>query len=256
MNSPDNDNWRSVFNESVNLLSNAVSPVVCTGAGMSADSGVRTFRGEDGYWKEHRAEDLATPHALQANPKIVWEWYKERLLHYDTIEPHAGFYALKRLQKMLGNLPVITQNVDSLHQKAGLSDVIELHGSLRTVSCLNKCGAPAQPLTEELVNEIPPYCTCGAVLRPDVILFTEAMPRNEIDKAFTLAEKCDCMLVVGTSMLVTPAANIPIFALRSGAGVIEINPEKTQLSDYPGVIFLEGKAVEVLPALIEKTLSR
>lgn len=244
------------INEGVNLLSNAVSPVVCTGAGMSADSGVRTFRGEDGFWKEYRAEDLATPQALHADPELVWEWYKERLLHYDTIEPHAGFYALQRLQENRGSLPVITQNVDGLHQKAGLSDVIELHGSLATASCLSKCGASAKELTEKLVKEIPPYCSCGAVLRPDVVLFNEPLPQNEIERAFTLAEDCDLMLVIGTSMLVHPAAQIPVVALKGGAVVIEINPEKTMLSDYPGVTFIEGRAAEVLPALIEKTLSQ
>ncbi len=244
------------FEEAADILSIAVSPVGFTGAGMSAESGVRTFRGEDGYWKEHRATDLATPQALHRDPKLVWEWYKERLLHYDTIEPHPGFHALKRLQDIKGKLPVITQNVDGLHHKAGLSNVIELHGSLRTASCLDKCGASALQLTEELVEDIPPYCSCGAVLRPDVVLFDEALPMQEIERAFGLAESCDLILGIGTSMQVYPAAGIPVYALRHGAHVIEINPEKTSLSGLPGVIFIEGKAGEVLPRLVDRAFNR
>lgn len=240
-----------LIDETIEMLAEAEMPVVSTGAGMSSESGVRTFRGEDGYWREYRAEDLASPEGLRKDPELVWEWYGERLKAYDDIQPHAGYHALVQLQERIGRLPVVTQNVDGLLQKAGLTDVTELHGSLRTASCMNGCGAPPIPITEELFESLPPRCSCGSILRPDVVLFGEQLPEKALRRAFDLAESCDLMLVVGTSMLVYPASSLPLFVLRRGMPVIEINPEETPLTSLAGVTSIHGAAGQVLPLLIE-----
>ena len=231
------------------LIDGCRSPVVFTGSGMSKESGIRTFRGEEGYWREYRAEDLATPVALHRDPELVWEWYRERLVAGEDIEPHAGYSALGSLQEAKGSMPVITKNVDGLHQKAGHLDVIELHGTLLTASCLEGCGNRVR-LTPELLEELPPSCVCGSWLRPDVVLFGEPLPFEPFSRALSLAESCDIMLVVGTSMVVYPAAGIPHAALASGAGVIEVNPEDTDFTGTPGVISLRGTAGDILPGLM------
>ena len=236
----------------VEALAGARRILISTGAGMSSESGVRTFRGEDGLWREWRAEDLATPEALRRDPGFVWEWYRQRLIVTDDLEPHAGYHALVRLQDRLGGLTVVTQNVDGLHQRAGLTDVIELHGSLRTASCIDSCGAPPVPLSPRLIEQVPPLCTCGAVLRPDVVLYGEPLPEESLKRAFGLASDCDGMLVVGTSMVVYPASALPILALDSGARVVEVNPEETPLAMLPGVVCVRSGAGTALPEIIER----
>lgn len=240
-----------LIDDIIEMLASSKAPVISTGAGMSSESGVRTFRGEDGYWREHRAEDLASPEGLRKDPELVWEWYGERLKAYEDIQPHAGYHALVQLQEQLGKLPVVTQNVDGLLQKAGLTDVTELHGNLKTASCMNKCGAPAIPITEELFENLPPHCSCGSILRPDVVLFGELLPEQALRRAFSLAEACDLILVVGTSMLVYPASSLPLIVLRRGMPVIEINPEETPLTSLAGVTSIHGAAGKILPLLVE-----
>jgi len=240
-----------LIDETIKMLAGAEAPVISTGAGMSSESGVRTFRGEDGYWREHRAEDLASPEGLRRDPVLVWEWYGERLKAYGDIQPHAGYYALVQLQERIGQLPVVTQNIDGLLQKAGLTDVIELHGSLRTASCMKRCGAPPVPITEELFESLPPRCSCGSILRPDVVLFGEQLPEQALRRAFDLAESCDLMFVVGTSMIGYPASSLPLIVLRRGMPVIEINPEETPLTSLPGVTSIHGAAGQILPLLVE-----
>ncbi len=225
--------------------------VVSTGAGMSSESGVRTFRGEEGFWREYRAEDLASIEGIRKNPELVWEWYRERLKACQELEPHAGYYSLERIQNEKEILPLITQNVDGLHQKAGIMDVIELHGSLRTASCLDSCGAPGKRMTEELFEILPPRCSCGSILRPDVVLFGEQLPEQALRRAFRLAESCDLMMVIGTSMVVYPASSLPLIALRKGVKVIEINPEETPLSSLDGVLSLHGTAGSILPEIVK-----
>lgn len=230
------------------LLRRSRLTVVSTGAGMSRESGVRTFRGEEGYWRQYRAEDLASIQGIRNDPSLVWEWYRERLRATEELEPHSGYHALVDIQETLGRLPLITQNVDGLHQKAGIRDVIELHGNLRTASCLEGCGAPSVPMNEELFREMPPRCAeCGSILRPDVVLFGENLPEQPLKRAFRLADSCDLMVVVGTSMVVYPAAALPMIALRSGANIIEINTEETPLSPLDGTLSLRGEAGRFLP---------
>ncbi len=236
------------------LVCGASRPVVFTGAGMSKESGMRTFRGPEGFWRRYRAEELASIDGIRKNPALAWKWYGERFRILDDLEPHAGYRALFRLQEWKGNLFVVTQNVDGLHRKAGLRNVVELHGSLRTASCLEKCGAARIPMDDDLFSRVPPRCVCGSVLRPDVVLFGENLPERELKKAFELAENCDLMLVVGTSMVVYPAAFLPYAALSAGIPVVEVNPERTPLSDMQGVIRLAGEAGEVLPQLVEEAM--
>lgn len=239
----------SLIDEAAELIRESGLVAASTGAGMSRESGVRTFRGEEGYWREHRAEDLASIDGIRRDPELVWEWYRERLRATDRLEPHPGYGALAAIQDTIGRLPLMTQNVDGLHQKAGIRDVIELHGSLRTASCLDECGRSPVPMTGELLREIPPRCACGSVLRPDVVLFGENLPEQALKRAFRLAESCDLMLVIGTSMVVYPAASLPLIALRSGARVIEINIEETPLSSLEGTLSLRGTAGHVLPEI-------
>ena len=237
--------------EAADMIESAGFTVVSTGAGMSRESGVRTFRGEDGFWKEHRAEDLASLEGIRRNPALVWEWYGERLKACQELEPHAGYYALARMQNGKGIFPLITQNVDGLHQRAGIEDVIELHGNLRTASCIDSCGAPALKMTADLFETLPPRCSCGSILRPDVVLFGEQLPEQALKRAFRLADSCDLMLVIGTSMVVYPASSLPLIALRRGVKVIEINPEETPLSSLDGTLSLRGTAGRILPEIVK-----
>jgi len=239
-----------LLERAASLLADARSVVVSTGAGMSSESGARTFRGADGWWRERKAEDLATIRALREDPGLVWEWYAERLLSAADLVPHAGYRALFDLQETRGGLPVITQNVDGLHGKAGMRDVLELHGSLRTASCIDGCGAPPFETGPELLSVLPPRCRCGAVLRPDVVLFGEPLPQDVLGRAFRLAARCDVMLVIGTSLAVYPASALPVVAIEAGARVIEINPGETPLGMLPRVTTLRGGAGEVLPLLL------
>ncbi len=232
------------------LLTECSRPAAFTGAGMSRESGIRTFRGADGYWKQYRAEDLASLRAIRRDPETVWQWYAERLLHNAEVEPHPGYRALVEMERRLGSMPVITQNVDGLHSRSGSEEVVELHGSLRTASCLEEPGR-SFPMTPELLGSLPPRCPCGAVLRPDVVLFGETLPEDALERADEAALACDLMLVVGTSMVVYPAAVFPHRALGAGAGLLEINTEPTPLSDEPGVLSLRGPAGDVLPELVE-----
>ena len=244
--------YRTALREAAGLVRGATDPVFFTGAGMSRESGLRTFRGTEGFWKQYRPEELASISALERHPDVVWEWYRERLLKAMDVEPNPGHYAIAAMEERSGRpVPVITQNVDNLHQRAGSTDVIELHGSLRTASCVAEPGR-VFPLTVELLDEIPPRCPCGSVLRPDVVLFGEQLPAAELGRAMRLAEASDLAIVVGTSAVVYPAAAVPWLVLSNGGSVLEINVEKTALSRQPGVLFLEGRAGELLPALMEE----
>ncbi len=233
----------------IELIQESHRPVVFTGAGMSSESGMRTFRGDDGLWREYSPEKLSSLQGLLADPGVVWEWYRMRFMKTAGIVPHIGYEALTWLQKKKKALPVITQNVDGLHLEAGQTDVLELHGSMRSVSCVKKCGYRT-PLTDRLVETLPPVCPdCGAILKPDIVLFGEPLDHDTISRAYLLAEECDLMLVIGTSVQVWPAAGIPFTALESGARIIEINPARTELPRSERVVSIRRKAGEILPLL-------
>lgn len=238
-----------MIQRAVELIGKSLRPVVFTGAGMSSESGMRTFRGEDGLWKEYSPEKLSSIQGLTEDPKTVWEWYRMRFMRTEEIVPHAGYLALTALQDRKGSLPVITQNVDGLHRESGQTDVLEIHGSMRTASCIRKCGFSAG-LDYALLEVLPPVCpACGSIMKPDIVLFGEPLPHQVIARAYQLAEECDVMLVIGTSVQVWPAAGIPFAALEAGAHIIEVNPSRTELPRSERVISIRRKAGEILPLL-------
>lgn len=238
-----------MIQRAVELIEKSLKPVVFTGAGMSSESGMRTFRGENGLWKEYSPEKLSSIQGLMEDPKAVWDWYRMRFMRTEGVAPHAGYIALTALQGRKGSLPVITQNVDGLHREAGHTDVLEIHGSMRTASCMRKCGF-STILDHGLLETLPPICpSCGSIMKPDIVLFGEPLPHEVITRAYHLAEECDVMLVIGTSVQVWPAAGIPFAALEAGAHIIEVNPSRTELPRSERVISIRRKAGEILPLL-------
>jgi NAD-dependent deacetylase len=216
-----------------------------TGAGISAESGVPTFRGPDGLWKQYRPEQLATPEAFARDPQLVWEWYDWRRRKVASCQPNAGHQALARLEQRLEDFALITQNVDGLHRAAGSRKLYELHGDIWRLRCTG-CRSSGEDRRAPLL-QIPPRCDdCGGLLRPDVVWFGESLPADQLGGAVAAAARSEVMLVVGTSSLVYPAASLPLVAKRAGALVVEINPENTPLSPVADLTIL-GRAAEVLP---------
>ncbi len=226
--------------------------VVLTGAGVSAESGVPTFRGENGLWKKFRPEELATPYAFMKDPKTVWEWYEYRRGIIIDKEPNPAHIAITNLEAAFERFHLITQNVDGLHLKAGTKKVIELHGNLFRARCTD-CSRKYDPL-EHPLKEIPPRCECGSLLRPDVVWFGEQIPPELLQQSFELSGNCDLMIVVGTSGVVQPAASMPLIAKQSGAYVVEINPETTPITPFSD-LFLKGKAGDILPKVVTALVS-
>jgi NAD-dependent deacetylase len=235
-------------------LRTARAAVVLTGAGMSAESGVPTFRGADGLWKRYSATDLATPEAFARDAALVWEWYRWRRGLIGRARPNAGHRALARAEQAIPQLQLVTQNVDGLHQRAGSSRIIELHGNIWRARCAGRCGAVIDQSNDALDADAGsplasvPLCACGAQLRPDVVWFGEALDPERLDRAVRAAQACDVLLAVGTSALVYPAAGLPSVASRAGALVVEINIDDTPLTPLADVV-LRGPAAEVLPAI-------
>lgn len=232
----------------IDRLASAKSVVVITGAGISAESGVPTFRGESGLWKQYRAEDLATPLAFQKNPHLVWEWYDWRRGIIAKSKPNPGHLALAELEKVIPGFLLITQNVDGLHQRAGTRNIIEIHGSLWRVRC------PAEgQLFENLevpLSESPPHCICGAILRPDVVWFGESLDPENMERSHRALGGSDCVIVAGTSGVVQPVASFPLIAKKEGAFVVEVNREPTPLTPLMDEC-LQGNSGEVFPLLVE-----
>jgi len=227
-------------------LKNASKVVASTGAGVSAESGVPTFRGQDGIWNKMNPEELASVDGFMANPQLVWEWYQYRRDLMDKVEPNPGHKALADLEKMVSDFTLITQNVDNLHRRAGSSRILELHGNVTR----NKCLACDKPYAEEIrLDKGLPYCSCGGMIRPDVVWFGEMLPEREIRAAFAAAEEADLFFSIGTSTLVQPAAALPFLARRNGAYVVEINIEPTGLTTISD-LFLQGKSGEILPEIV------
>ncbi len=222
--------------------------IALTGAGVSAESGVPTFRGRDGLWRRFRAEELATPEAFRRNPKLVWEWYVWRMGIVFRAKPNPAHEALAKLEG-LGILKcLITQNVDGLHQLAGSKCVIELHGSLRRVRCVS-CGF--REVINEPPKEVPPKCPkCGSLLRPDVVWFGEAIPEDAWSSAMEHTYRADAILVVGTSAVVAPASYIPRIVKYRGGKVIEINVSESAIT-YIADIFIKERAGEALPKIVD-----
>lgn len=228
-------------------LSEATSIAVLTGAGISAESGVPTFRGPEGLWRNFSPEELANPHAFRRDPRLVWEWYDWRRGLVAKTEPNAGHLALVRMEQQARSFSLITQNVDGLHDRAGSQDVLKLHGDLWRVRCIG-CGKRMDNLVVPL-PELPPRCDCGALLRPDIVWFGEGLPQDVLQAAWARAEAAELFLVIGTSALVQPAASLPLVAKERGARLVEINLEETAISPYVDV-GLYGPSAELLPLLI------
>ena len=234
-------------------LRSAGAVTAMTGAGISAESGVPTFRGADGLWRNYSAADLATPEAFARDPRLVWDWYRWRQGIVGRAQPNPGHLALARFQSRLRHFRLITQNVDGLHQRAGSREVIELHGNIWRARCARGCGfvADRTGVAREAVasdDDRVPVCACGALLRPDIVWFGEALGEDQLNLAVRSARACAVFLAVGTSALVYPAAALPLVAARTGAIVVEVNLEDTPLTPHADFV-LRGSAADVLPAL-------
>jgi len=231
----------------LDLLARGRRVAALTGAGMSAESGVPTFRSAGGFWDNESLEDLATPQGFARDPRRVWAWYDERRRQIGACAPNAGHLALARFGRDRPDFRLITQNVDGLHAAAGSAGVIHLHGDLFRVRC-TKEGTSREDRRVPL-PEIPPRCACGAMLRPDVVWFGEILPEDAMREATEAARRSEVFLSIGTSAVVYPAAALPEVAKRSGAYLVEINVEETPLSPLADEVIL-GPAAQVLPDLL------
>ena len=211
--------------------------VAFTGAGISADSAIPTFRGADGLWRNFRAEDLATPEAFHRNPELVWEWYEWRRDIIRRAQPNAAHFAISSLS----NVTVVTQNVDGLHERAGATNIVELHGNIFRVRCTRERRTFE---AFERFDSMPPHCDCGALLRPDVVWFGEMLDEENIARASTAIIGADLLLVIGTSGVVYPAAGL-VSLCRSLT--IEVNPQPSGVCD----LAIAGRAADVIPQLVE-----
>jgi NAD-dependent deacetylase len=222
---------------------------VLTGAGISAESGVPTFRGKDGLWQGFRATDLATPEAFARDPKLVWNFYNWRRELLAPLQPNPAHKALIRLEEKVPQFSLITQNIDDLHRRAGSKNLVELHGNIWMVRC-TRCHVVHR--NEEVpLPELPACKECEGLLRPHVVWFGEQLEPAILDKAIAAIRSCGTMLVIGTSALVQPAASLAIVAKEQGARVVEINLEPTPYS-HKLDLALQGKAGEILPQVVER----
>jgi len=230
------------------IISNSRSVTVLTGAGISAESGVPTFRGADGIWQNRRATDLATLEAFARDPELVWEFYNWRRGLLSKVSFNDGHKALVTLENLVQNFTLITQNVDGLHRLAGTRHLLEIHGNMWEVRC-TKCGMLSMDQSPDM-GPLPRCTRCDGLLRPNVVWFGESLDPDILNKAFEAARTCDVMLIVGTSGIVQPAASLSLHAKQGGAAVAEINLEKTPQSGHMDFVFT-GKAGEMLPILVE-----
>ena len=223
-----------------------------TGAGMSVESGVAPFRGEDGLWKEFDPEKYAHVSSYERDPERSWKLFKLQIQETFDSEPHQGYRALVELEEH-GLKSIITQNIDGLHQRAGSEHVIELHGTLSRLICEDcQMEYRTEEFMEEIEEDTTPKCECGNILRPDVVLFGEELDPADIESAITTVHESDLVLVVGTSSIVQPAASLPAIAKNSEATVVEINLEKTPITDNISDLFIKGRAGEVLMDVVRK----
>lgn len=239
----------AIASELRETLSAARFVTVLTGAGISAESGVPTFRdAQTGLWARFDPRELATPSAFERNPKLVWGWYASRRKLVAAAQPNEGHVALVALERRVPRFLLITQNVDGLHRRAGSEKLVELHGNITRVKCSREGTVVSR--WEENSDEVPRCANCGALLRPDVVWFEEMLPANALVQAEAAAGQCDVMLVVGTSAEVYPAAALPGAAKRAGATIVEVNTSGTPLSPLADYV-LRGPAALVLPALLD-----
>lgn len=232
------------------VVARADHVVAFTGAGISAESGVPTFRGEDGIWKKMRPEELASMNGFLANPDLVWEWYRHRRTIIHSVQPNAGHRALVEMEQVFRRFTVVTQNIDNLHRRAGSSRVIELHGNIERNYCL-RCGAHYGETGDPLPDNVPTCARCGGLIRPDVVWFGEMLPEEAWEDAARECESADLLISIGTSAVVYPAASLPLSAKRAGGFVVEVNPEPTPLTPLVDD-YIPGPAGSILPTLVKQ----
>jgi NAD-dependent deacetylase len=235
--------------ELASRLASAQHVVALTGSGISAESGVPTFRdAHKGLWARYQPEQLATPEAFERDPKLVWDWYAWRRDVVAGAEPNAAHHALVALAARVPRFTLVTQNVDGLHERAGSADVVEFHGNILRTRCARDCGVVAEPI--ERSDDAPPHCpSCGAFVRPDVVWFGEMIPRAALERAFAAAQDCDVFFSIGTSSAVYPAASLAEVATAAGAWLVEVNPRPTPHSRLARYL-LTGSAGEIMPAVV------
>lgn len=243
--------------KSARAIAHAQRVLVLTGAGISKESGIPTFReAQDGLWARYDPMEMASERGFLRNPKLVWEWYEYRFGMVASAEPNPGHRSIAALEEIVPTVTVVTQNIDGLHQASGSTRVLELHGSIRRYKCFSgkHTGFTRTDLEEQ--DEKPPRCpACGDLIRPDIVWFGEYLPEQVIRDAYAACRAAQVALVVGTSGVVQPAASLPFVAQDAGATVIDVNPEEDEISGRAD-IFLQGTGGAVLPRLLEavKTL--
>jgi NAD-dependent deacetylase len=228
------------------LLARATRIAVLTGAGISAESGISTFRGAGGLWRNFRAEELATPQAFARDPKLVWAWYDWRRGLISQAEPNAAHQALAQMERAKQHFALITQNVDGLHDRAGSRTIWKVHGDIWTLRC-SRCGRERVDLSFPL-QPLPPQCGCGGLERPGVVWFGEGLPEDVWREAVEAARRAQVFLVVGTSAVVYPAAGLVELARSSGAKVVEVNVAESAVSEVVDYCLI-GPAAQILPQL-------
>jgi NAD-dependent protein deacetylase/lipoamidase len=238
---------QDLIERAAHAVRTARKTIALTGAGISAESGIPTFRDPGGLWDRYDPEEYATIQAFRRDPGKVWRMMKD-FTELKTARPNPGHFALAQLEQ-LGLLHcIITQNVDNLHQAAGSREVIEFHGNMRQVVCMS-C-RKLLPLDELSLETLPPYCGCGGVFKPAGVFFGEPIPPYALSRSQEEAQSCDLILVIGTSAVVYPAADIPRLAKETGAQVIEINPERTDLTDWLADFIIQEKAGTAIPQIV------
>jgi len=234
-----------MFDTVAQKLKDSRKIVFVTGAGISQESGIPTFRGKDGYWRKYDPMKLASIDAFYDDPKLVWEWYEDRRKNILDVKPNEGHFAISQMEEFK-DVVVLTQNIDGLHQRSGSTNVLELHGSIIRIKC-TVCDF-TDNITENF-ESLPPKCKCGGMLRPDVVWFGESLPQNIWQSAIKEASICDVMVIVGTSLVVSPANTLPVYAKQNGAILIEVNPEKTVMSNDM-TLSIQATSVGVLPKML------
>ncbi|MBD3165090.1 NAD-dependent protein deacylase [bacterium] len=240
---------RETLDELAQKLVQADRVGVLTGAGVSRESGVPTFREADGLWNRFRPEELANVNAFISNPERVWEWYQWRRDLIGKVEPNPGHYALAEMEQLLEQFTLVTQNVDNLHRHAGSDRVIELHGNIMRNKCHN-CGVIVETEIEFAEGELPKCEACGGMIRPDVVWFGEMLPADAIEQAWNEARQCDVFFSVGTSAIVYPAAQLPFEAKAAGAYLVEVNPQKTDLTRLAD-LYIGTPSGEAMPKVVD-----
>jgi len=235
--------------EFLDKLNSAKKIVFFTGAGISAESGISTFRGKDGIWNKMKPEELANFQAFMRNPNLVWEWYQHRRDIVNKVEPNAGHIAIADLEKYF-EVSIVTQNIDNLHRRAGSKTIYELHGNIERNFCID-CNTFYNSGDLEVTGVAPKCAKCGGLVRPDVVWFGETLPHDQFSSGEKAAQWSDICFVVGTSAIVYPAAYIPISAKQAGSFIVEINLEPTEMSQYADYS-LFGRSGEILPMILDE----